>query len=385
MIQANRIEHLPPYLFAEIDRKIDEKRKAGIDVISLGIGDPVEPTPDHIIKKLCEAARDPENHRYPSYYGLSEFREAISLWYKRRFGVLLDPDKEILPLIGSKEGIAHISIALLDAGTRSLVPDPAYPVYSTGAILADAIPYLLPLTKENDFLPDLNQIDSGIARKAKIMFLNYPNNPTGAIAPETFLKDCIEFAQKNDIVICYDNPYSELTFDGYIAPSFLEIPGGKEVGVEFHSLSKTYNMTGWRIGWVAGNREVIDALGRVKTNIDSGIFNAIQLAGIAALTGSQDCIREMCTIYQKRRDMVVGALEDIGINAIKPKATIYVWVPVPSGYSSADFATHILEKVGVVVSPGNAYGPSGEGYIRISLSVKDHRLQEALERIKNSL
>jgi LL-diaminopimelate aminotransferase len=385
MQQSGRIEQLPPYLFAEIDRKIEAKRKAGIDVISLGIGDPVEPTPHHIIEKLCEAVRNPENHRYPSYSGLPAFREAIALWYKTRFGVTLDPDKEILPLIGSKEGIAHISVALLESGSYSLVPDPAYPVYGTGAILADGIPYPMPLLADNDFLPDLEIIDRSIAKKSRIMFLNYPNNPTGAVADEGFLEDCIEFAQSNEITICYDNPYSELTFDGYIAPSFLQIPGAKETGVEFHSLSKTYNMTGWRIGWVAGDSGVIKALGNVKENIDSGIFNAIQYAGIGALTGPQDCIREMCKIYERRRDLVIAGLADIGIEAIRPKATIYVWAPVPSGKSSADFATDILEKAAVVVSPGNAYGPSGEGYIRMCLSVKDHRLEEALERIKNVL
>jgi len=380
-MQAKRIEHLSPYLFAEIDRKIEEKRKAGVDVISLGIGDPVEPTPSHIIKKLCQAVEDPENHRYPSYYGLSELREAIASWYKKRFGVELDPSQEILPLIGSKEGIAHLSVALLDAGAYCLVPDPAYPVYRTGALLSDGIPHPMPLLRENDFLPDLEKIDSQIIKKAKIMFLNYPNNPTGAVASEEFLSECVKLAEKNGITVCYDNPYSELTYDGYIAPSFLEIPGGKEIGVEFHSLSKTYNMAGWRIGWVAGNKKVIDALGRVKTNIDSGIFKAVQYAGIAALTGPQDCVEEMRAIYRRRRDKVISAFASIGIEVKKPKGAIYVWAPTPAGYSSESFATHVLEKAGVVVSPGNAYGSSGEGYIRISLSVKDDRLKEALNRI----
>jgi len=385
MRQAKRIMHLPPYLFAEIDRKIAEKRKAGVDVISLGIGDPVEPTPPHIVETLREAVKDPENHRYPSYYGLQAFREAIASWYGKRFGVELDPDTEVLPLIGSKEGIAHIPLALLDSGTYSLVPDPAYPVYSTGTILANGESHFMPLVRENDFLPDLSMVGSDIVRKAKVLFLNYPNNPTGAIAPEDFLIDCVEFARKNGIAVCYDNPYSEITFDGYVAPSFLQTPGAKEVGVEFHSLSKTYNMTGWRIGWVVGNSGIIDALGKVKTNVDSGIFNAIQYAGITALAGSQDCVKEMCKIYERRRDLVIETLSGVGIEAVKPKAAIYVWAMVPGGYSSAEFATHVLEKAGVVVSPGNAYGPSGEGYIRISLSVKDNRLKEALERIKESL
>jgi len=385
MFQAERIKHLPPYLFAQIDKKIEEKKNADIDVISLGIGDPVEPTPPHIINRLLEAIKEPANHQYPSYYGLTQFREAVAGWYNRRFGIKLDPNKEILPLIGSKEGIAHISVALLDSGSYSLIPDPAYPVYDAGTILTEGRPYFMPLLKENDFLPDIGKIPDDIARKAQIMFLNYPNNPTGAIAPEDFIKDCVDFAGKNNMAICFDNAYSEITFNGYIAPSFLQIPGAKEVGIEFNSLSKTYNMTGWRIGWAAGNSEVIDALGRVKTNIDSGIFNPIQYAGIEALNGPQDCIEEMCKIYSRRRDMVIDALAEIGIMAKKPMATIYIWAPVPDGYSSSKFATHILEEAGVVVSPGNAYGPSGEGYIRISLSVKDNRLREALDRIRESL
>lgn len=385
MFQAERVKHLPPYLFAQIDKKIEEKKNAGIDVISLGIGDPVEPTPPHIINRLLEAIKDPTNHRYPSYYGLAEFREAVAGWYDRRFGIKINPDKEILPLIGSKEGIAHISVALLDSGAYSLIPDPAYPVYDTGTILTEGKPYFMPLLQDNDFLPDIGKIPDGIAKIAQIMFLNYPNNPTGAVAPKDFIKDCVDFAGKNDIAICFDNAYSEITFDGYIAPSFLQIPGAKEVGIEFNSLSKTYNMTGWRIGWAAGNRKIIDALGRVKTNIDSGIFNPIQYAGIEALNGPQDCIEEMCKIYCRRRDLVIDALAEIGVKAKKPKATIYVWAPVPDGYSSSEFATHILEEAGVVVSPGNAYGLSGEGYIRIALSVKDDRLREALDRIRESL
>jgi len=385
MFQAERIRHLPPYLFAQIDKKIEKKKNAGIDVISLGIGDPVEPTPPHIINRLIEAVKDPINHQYPSYYGLAEFRKAIAGWYNRRFGIQLDPDKEILPLIGSKEGIAHISVALLDCGAYTLIPDPAYPVYDTGTILTEGKAHFMPLLKENDFLPDIGKIPGNIAKKAQIMFLNYPNNPTGAIASEDFIRDCVDFAGKNDIAICFDNAYSEITFDGYIAPSFLQIPGSKEVGIEFNSLSKTYNMTGWRIGWAAGNSEIIDALGRVKTNIDSGIFNPIQYAGIEALNSSQDCIDEMCDIYCRRRNMVIDALAEINIRVEKPKATIYVWAPVPGGYTSSEFATHVLEETGVVVSPGNAYGPSGEGYIRIALSVKDDRLREALDRIKESV
>ncbi|MEW5706081.1 MAG: LL-diaminopimelate aminotransferase [Actinomycetota bacterium] len=382
---ARRIDNLPPYLFAEIDKKVAEKKAQGVDVISLGIGDPVEPTPKNIIDKLCEQANNPANHRYPSYFGLPAFRKSIANWYKKRFNVDLDPDTEVLPLIGSKEGIAHINLAVLDPGDTTLIADPGYPVYNTGAILAGVNPIYVPLTDENDFLPDLSSIDSSVAKKAKMFMLNYPNNPTSAIAKDGFFENLIKWAQENQVIIAHDNPYSEITFDGYEAPSFLQFKGAKEVGVEFHSLSKTYNMTGWRIGWACGNAKIIEALGRVKTNIDSGIFNAIQYAGIEALEGPQDIIQEMCKIYQRRRDMVMETLEKIGLKARKPKATIYVWAKVPDGYTSAGFASLVLDKAGVIVSPGNAYGPSGEGYIRICLSVKDDRLSEALERIKSLL
>jgi len=382
---ARRINNLPPYLFAEIDKKVAEKKAQGVDVISLGIGDPVEPTPKNIIDKLCEQANNPANHRYPSYFGLPAFRKSIANWYKKRFNVDLDPDTEVLPLIGSKEGIAHINLAVLDPGDTTLIADPGYPVYNTGAILAGVNPIYVPLTDENDFLPDLSSIDSSVAKKAKMFMLNYPNNPTSAIAKDGFFESLIKWAQENQVIIAHDNPYSEITFDGYEAPSFLQFKGAKEVGVEFHSLSKTYNMTGWRIGWACGNAKIIEALGRVKTNIDSGIFNAIQYAGIEALEGPQDIIQEMCKIYQRRRDMVMETLEKIGLKARRPKATIYVWAKVPDGYTSAGFASLVLDKAGVIVSPGNAYGPSGEGYIRICLSVKDDRLSEALERIKSLL
>ena len=382
---SKRISDLPPYLFAEIDKKIEAKKAQGFDVISLGIGDPVEPTPKHIIDKLCEEANNPANHRYPSYYGMPQFRQAIADYYKRRFSVELDPDKEVLPLIGSKEGLAHIYLALCDEGDVALVPDPGYPVYQTGAIIAGVKPYHMPLLAENEFNPDLSAIDSEAAKNAKLMWLCYPNNPTAAIAKDNLFEEAVQFAKRNNIVICHDNPYSELTFDGYIAPSFLQIPGAKEVGIEFNSLSKTYNMTGWRIGYAVGNAKVLEALGRVKTNVDSGIFNAVQLAGIEALNGLQDSIQEMRDIYKKRRDLVVGTLNSIGIKVDKPKATIYVWVPTPEGYTSESFATLILEKASVVVPPGSAYGPSGEGFIRISLTTKDGRLEEALERIRQAL
>ncbi len=382
---SNRISNLPPYLFAEIDKKIDAKKAQGFDVISLGIGDPVEPTPQHIIDKLSQEANNSANHRYPSYYGMPQFRQAIADYYKKRFNVDLDPATEVLPLVGSKEGIAHIYLALTDEGDVALVPDPGYPVYQAGAIIAGVKPHYMPLLANNEFNPDLSAIDDETAKKAKLMWLCYPNNPTSAIVKEGFFDEAVRFAEKNNITVCHDNPYSEITFDGYEAPSFLQTPGAKEVGVEFNSLSKTYNMTGWRIGYVVGNAKVIEALGRVKTNVDSGIFNAIQIAGIEALNGPQDSVEEMRNIYKKRRDLVIQTLNDIGLNVNKPKATIYVWVPVPDGYTSETFATHILEKALVVVPPGSAYGPSGEGFIRISLTTKDDRLEEALQRIKESL
>lgn len=385
MKQAERIANLPPYLFAEIDKKVAQKKAAGLDVISLGIGDPVEPTPNHIVESLCVEAHNPENHRYPSYFGMPAFRKAASNFCKDRFGQTIDPDKEILPLIGSKEGIAHVFLAFIDPGDVALIPDPGYPVYNVGTLLAGGVPHFMPLKKENGFLPDLKAIGEDVARRAKLMFLNYPNNPTSAIASKTFFAEAIEFAKKYDILICHDNAYSEIAFDGYVPPSFLELEEAKEVSIEFHSLSKTYNMTGWRIGFAAGNEYAIEALGRVKTNVDSGIFNAIQYAGIAALSGSQEPVKEMCQIYQRRRDIVADALEGLGLSFLPPKASIYFWVEVPKGFTSAGFATHILDETGVVVSPGSAYGKFGEGYFRITLSVKDDRLIEALDRIKKAL
>lgn len=385
MRTARRIEKLPPYLFAEIDKKVALKKAEGVDVISVGIGDPDRPTPEHIVETMRREAANPENHRYPSYYGLPEFRQAIASWYRRRFGVELNPNTEVLPLVGSKEGIAHIYLAFVDEGDEVLVPDPGYPVYQSAAILSGGAATFVPLTGENDFNPVWADIPAAAAQAAKLMFLNYPNNPTSAIARDGLLDEAVAFARETDTIICYDNAYSELTFDGYVAPSFLETPGAKEVGIEFHSLSKTYNMTGWRIGWAVGNADVIEAFGRVKTNIDSGIFNAVQKAGVAALEGPQDCIADMCALYQERRDRVMGTLADIGLSARTPKGSVYVWVNVPHGYDSAGFATHILEQAGVVVSPGNAYGPSGEGFFRISLTTPDDRLSEALDRIRNAL
>lgn len=379
---SKRIAQLPPYLFARIDELIEKKKSEGVDVISLGIGDPVEPTPEPVIEALKEALKDPENHRYPSYYGLKEFRRAASEWLKDRFSVELDPDKEILPLIGSKEGIAHLPWALVDEGDVVLVPDPSYPVYEIATMLSSGIPHKMPLLKENDFLPDLESLPSEVLNKTKIMFLNYPNNPTTAVATKEFFKKAVELAHKFGFLIAHDNAYSEITFGGYIAPSILEVEGAKEVAIEFHSLSKSFNMTGWRIGFVAGNEEAVKHLATLKTNIDSGIFNPIQYAGIKALREMRDFPKKMSEIYERRKKLVVEALESLGLNYHKSPATIYVWAEVPDGHTSDTWAMKLIDEAGVVVSPGSAYGKYGEGYFRISLTVKDDRLEEAIQRLK---
>ena len=381
MRTARRIENLPPYLFVEISRKIAEKRAHGEDVISLAVGDPDIPTPRHIIARLCQAAQDPQNHRYPESEGLPEFRRAIAQWYERRFSVTLDPDREVLPLIGAKEGIGHIALCFIDPGDIALVPDPAYPVYSIGTMFAGGSSHYMPLTEDNDFLPDLDRIPGGIARKAKILWINYPNNPTAAVAELEFFKQVVAFAKKYDIAICHDGPYTEVAFDGYRPVSFLEAAGAREAGVEFHSLSKSYNMTGWRVGMVVGNAGIIDALRRVKSNLDSGIPQAIQHAAIEALTGPQDCVSEHNAIYQRRRDRLLQTLSQIGLKAKPPRASLYIWARVPDGYTSLEFATSLLEEAGVVVTPGTSYGKHGEGYIRLSLTIPDERLEEALARL----
>jgi len=381
MKMSRRIENLPPYLFVEISRKIAEKKAKGEEVISFAIGDPDIPTPPHIIDKLCQAARDPANHRYPETDGLPELRRAIAGWYERRFGVSLDADSEVLPLIGAKEGIAHIALCFIDPGDIALVPDPAYPVYSVSTMLAGGEPYYMPLRAESDFLPDLNTIPADVLRRAKLLWLNYPNNPTGAVADLDFFNRVVEFAQQHNLAVCHDGPYSEVAFDGYQAPSFMQADGAKEVGVEFHSLSKSYNMTGWRIGMVAGNAKMVNALMRVKSNLDSGIPQAIQYAAIEALTGAQDCIQKHNMIYQRRRDLVVDILNDIGLEAKPPKAGLYVWAKVPEGYNSVDFATDLLDKVGIAVTPGTGYGKNGEGYVRLSLTIPDVRLVRGLSRL----
>jgi len=382
---SRRVQNLPPYLFARIDRLIEEKKAQGVDVISLGIGDPVEPTPDHIIEAHIEALRDPENHRYPSYTGLRAFRVAAARWMEQRFGVSLDPDREILPLIGSKEGIAHTPWALVNEGEVVLVPNPAYPVYETATLLAGAEPYHLPLLEENAFLADVRAVPTDIARRATLMFLNYPNNPTSATADLAYFSEVVEWARENGILIAHDNAYSEITFGSYAAPSILEVEGARDIAIEFHSLSKSYNMTGWRIGFVAGNADAIDALGRLKTNIDSGIFNPIQYAGIEALERGAADIAAMVRIYERRRERVWAFLDRVGLQYWKSDATIYVWVRVPDGETSESFTSYLLERAGVVVSPGSAYGHHGEGYIRISLTVPDSRLEEAVSRLESVL
>jgi LL-diaminopimelate aminotransferase len=384
METAQRIKALPPYLFAQIDKKIAEAKARGVDVISFGIGDPDLPTPEHIVKKLQEKAADPSTHRYPSYEGLSVYREAVANWYKRRFGVELNPDTEVVSLIGSKEGIAHLPLCYVDPGDVCLVPDPAYPVYAIGVLFAGGESYKMPLLEENGFLPDLEAIPADVAKKAKILYLNYPNNPTGAVADKEFFQKAVEFAKTYDIIVCHDAAYTEIAFDGYKPISFLEVPGAMDVGIEFHSLSKTYNMTGWRVGWAAGNADIVSALGRIKTNIDSGIFEALQYAGIEALEGSQDCIDENMKVYTHRRDLLVEGLKKLGWPIEKPKATIYVWAPVPAGMNSTDFAALILDKAGVVVTPGIGYGESGEGYFRMSLTLPTERLEEGLRRIEEA-
>ena len=378
---SQRLDKLPPYLFVEINRKITEKKARGEDIISFAIGDPDMPTPQPIIDELCKAAHDPANHRYPETAGLPELCLAIAQWYHRRFGVTLDPNKEVLPLIGSKEGVGHISFCFVDNGDIALVPDPGYPVYSVSTLLAGGKPYFLPLVEENDFLPDLESIPEKIAEKAKLLWLNYPNNPTGAVADVAFFQKAVHFAKKNNLAICHDAPYTEVAFDGYRPPSLMQIPEAREVGVEFHSLSKTYNMTGWRIGMAVGNAQMIDALFRFKTNLDSGIPQAIQQAAIKALTGSQDSIAEHNMIYQRRRDKLVKALNDIGLRARLPKASFYIWARIPAGYTSVEFTTELLDKANVAVTPGTGYGTAGEGYIRLSLTLAENRLDEGISRL----
>ncbi|HEY5541362.1 MAG TPA: LL-diaminopimelate aminotransferase [Coriobacteriia bacterium] len=385
MRTAKRIDNLPPYLFAEIDRKKEAKQAQGVDVISLGIGDPDMPTPRRIVDAMIAAVQNPKNHRYPAYAGSKPYREACAEWMRRRFSVELDPATEVLALIGSKEGLAHLFPTFIDVGDYTLVPGVGYPVYTTGGVLIGGETYYMPMNESNDWLADFESTPADVLAKAKMMFLSYPNNPSSAIAPVEYFDRAIAFAKKHDLLIVHDNAYSEIAFDGYKPPSFLERPGAKDVAIEFFSCSKAYNMTGWRVAFACGNAEAIKALGTVKSNIDSGIFTAVQDAAIEAMLGPQDDIAEMCALYQRRRDLVMDALSSIGLSARQPKGTIYVWAKIPDGYTSAEYAGLVLDKAGVIVAQGNAYGPDGEGYIRISLATPDDRLVEALERIKTDL
>jgi len=379
---ASRLNLLPPYLFAELDRLKREVQQKGVDVISLGIGDPDLPTPAHIIEALKRTAENPANHRYPDYEGLLRFRQSASNWYKRRFEVALDPNREVCALIGSKEGIANFPVATVDPGDIVLIPDPGYPVYYSGCVFNGGEPYFMPLRKENAFLPDLDAIPKEVARRARLMWLNYPNNPTAATAELSFLHDAVRFCLANDIMLAHDFAYSEMAFDGYRAPSLLQVEGARECAVEFHSLSKTYSMTGWRVGFVVGNDKLIGALGKVKTNVDSGVFQAVQEAAIAALEGGDEKVREYCAIYKERRDLMVEALRALGLACDVPRATFYIWAQVPHGHTSVSFTERVLKETGVVITPGSGFGKGGEGYVRFSLTVSSERLKEAVERIK---
>jgi LL-diaminopimelate aminotransferase len=380
---AKRIKELPPYLFAEIDAKKQEMKAKGVDIIDLGIGDPDIPTPPNIIDALKKAAEDPSNHRYPSYEGMLSFREAAANWYKERFGVKVDPKTEVVTLIGSKEGIAHTPLAFVNPGDVVLVPDPGYPVYSVAASFAGAVSYQMPLLKENDFLPDLDAIPEEIRKKAKLMFINYPNNPTSAVTEKDFFEEVVDFASRHNILVCHDAAYTEVAFDGFSPPSFLEVDGAGDVGMEFHSLSKTFNMTGWRLGFAAGNRRAISGLGKVKTNIDSGVFQAVQCAGIEGLKNYSLGMADRRKIYEERRNIFCSGLDEVGIKYITPRATFYVWFEVPEGLSSKDFTSKLLTEAGIVVTPGNGFGKYGEGYIRVSITIGTERLAEAVERFRN--
>jgi LL-diaminopimelate aminotransferase len=385
MRPSSRLEQIPPYLFAELERKIAAKRAAGVDVISLGIGDPDTPTYAPIVEAAQRAVADPSTHTYPSNRGRLEFREAVAAFYERRFGVELDPETEVMPAIGAKECIFNLNLAFLDPGDVALAADPGYPVYTGGPLLAGAEPVLMPLLAERDFAPDLEAIPEQALARARLMFINYPNNPTGAVVPGGLFERVVELATQNDFLVVHDNAYSETTYDGYVAPSFLSTLGAKEVGVEVFSLSKGYNMTGWRCAAILGNADAITQYWRLKSNVDSGLFDAIQLAGAAALAPEVDQdVKAMNEVYRRRRDLVCGALATAGVQVTPPKGTIYVWAPIPEGFeSAAAYCEHVLEEAAVVISPGGAYGPNGEGFFRISLTTPDDRLVEAVERIRS--
>ena len=383
---SDRLSHLPPYPFAELDRLKREALSKGVDLIDMGIGDPDQPTPEHIINRLKSASEDPKNHRYSSYIGLQTFRKAVEKYYKKKFDVTLNPDSEIVTLIGSKEGIAHIPLAFVNPGEYVLVPDPGYPVYNVSTIFAGGLPYQMPLLEKNKFLPDLKSIPSDIAKKSKMIFLNYPNNPTAAIAPKSFFEEVVEFAKTHEIIVCHDAAYLDTHYAEYSPVSFLQISGAKDVGIEFHSLSKTYNMTGWRIGFASGNQDLVSGLAKVKTNVDSGVFQAVQEAGIQALEGDQKEVAKMRKLYAERRDVLIKGLKSLGLAVDPPKATFYVWLKIPKSFkSSTDFATFLLKKGGIVATPGTAFGKFGEGYIRFALTVAKKRIETVISRMKEVL
>jgi LL-diaminopimelate aminotransferase len=382
---SKRLDQVPPYLFAELERKISSMEAEGIEVISLGIGDPDLPTPEPVIEAAARALRDPATHDYPTNHGTREFREAVASFYRDRFGVELDPNGEIVPVLGGKEGVSHVALIALDPGDLCLAPDPGYPPYTSGPLFAGSEPYYLPLEEENGFLPDIDSIPQDVLARANLLFLNYPNNPTGAIVREGYFDRAVEFARSNDLIVVHDSAYSEICFEGYRAPSFLETPGAKDVGVEIFSLSKGWNMTGWRCALMAGNAEIVERYRQLKTNIDSGMFEAMQAAAAAALTDARDFPAGMSIVYERRRDLVAEALRAIGLHVTPPLATPYFWTRVPDGYTSGSFSELVLERAAVVVSPGSAYGPSGEGFVRISLTIPDDRLEEAVSRIESAL
>jgi LL-diaminopimelate aminotransferase len=383
MKPSKRLERIPPYAFAQLERKIREKRGEGVDVISLGIGDPDRPTPALIVAAMQEAVSEPETHRYPTNRGREDFRGAVRDFYARRFDVALDPEREVIPAIGAKEAIFNLNLAFLDPGDYALAADPGYPVYTGGPWLAGGEPVLMALEPELGFIPDLDAIDAEVASRTKLMYLNYPNNPTGAVVPDGFFERVVEFAREHEILVVHDNAYSEIVFDGYRAPSFLQTPGAKDVGIEVFSLSKGYNMTGWRCAVVVGNAHALETYWQLKTNIDSGLFEAVQLAGVAALSPDADAeVASMNELYRRRRDLVCDALRKVGVDVTPPRSTIYVWAPVPAGFASSEaYCEHVLERTGVVLTPGAVYGPAGEGWFRISLTTPDERLLEAVERL----
>ena len=385
---SKRLEAIPPYMFAELERRIAAKKEDGIDVISLGIGDPDTPTYPHIVEAMQAAVSDPSTHRYPSNRGRAEFREAFAGFYARRFGAEIDPETEVIPAIGAKECIYNLCFAFLDPGDVALAADPGYPVYTGGPLLAGAEGVLMPLVPDLGFVPDLDRLEAEAGEtldRARLLFVNYPNNPTGAVVPDGFFDRLVELARDREILVVHDNAYSETTYDGYVAPSFLAAPGAKEVGVEVFSLSKGFNMTGWRCAAILGNAQAVSSYWRLKTNVDSGLFEAVQLAGVAALDGPRTAVEEMNAVYQRRRDLVVGALREIGVEVEPPKGTIYVWAPVPDDHTSTSFCELVLEQAAVVLTPGSMYGPSGEGYFRISLTTPDERISEAVERLREHL